>query len=314
MFTPNGRFKTSNNPPDAQDNGITMCYCGSFISPTSWEPVWNIESILKLFVSIMSSNENDGLGHLRENNEKKREEAKKSRKNILSDPFAKKIIEDNASKITSPAKYYALFVLYSDDLLQIKKSFESTSENIQSSYLTYLEDSHDLDLEIKQQMKLEIYNQWKVKMNSYVQMKTESENNWQFPIKNLPETQKFHFETSSRKVLAFSYEKFKQQLKSMHKDESEQLEIYQTNVTDDFKKEFKKEFTKAYSEKIHKDFKLDFQSNLNAVRVLKIIKHLPLELQYIIACRILNNSSNYMKSYEYLLLEGSLTYFIKESN
>jgi hypothetical protein len=305
MFTPSGRFEISKYPPDDKDRGISICDGYNFYQSHEEYQVYSMGETLRLLIATLLSENHFGRKLLISSDDEIRKYAKNSTKEILSDKFAQNILEHHSYNFKNPIDYFSLFVLYSDNFFQLTELFESNKTNNNSlsnnaSFLSYLNDYLGLNTIIEQQFELEIYNKWR--------SQNKTQNNIQTAANDIVKSEKFNFESNTKKEsdLAYKYFESRITLTRILPDDLKSLESYKMSISD----EFKNEFAKRYYEKFRKDFELDFKSMINMARAFKIIKYLPLELQYIVACRILNIKSNYMKSHEHLLFENSLKYFI----
>jgi ubiquitin-conjugating enzyme E2 J2 len=68
MLTPNGRFGIGNK----------ICLTNSGYHADQWSAIWNIRSLLEAFLSIMSDDLTDGLQHLHETTEQRKQHAANS--------------------------------------------------------------------------------------------------------------------------------------------------------------------------------------------------------------------------------------------
>ena len=68
MLTPNGRFATNKK----------ICLTNSGYHSESWSPIWNIRLQLLGFISIMADDSTNGISHIKESPESRKQKAKQS--------------------------------------------------------------------------------------------------------------------------------------------------------------------------------------------------------------------------------------------
>jgi hypothetical protein len=94
MLTPNGRF----------DIEKKICLTISGYHPDQWSAMWNIQKILGAFLSVMTSDLDHGISHIKKSKEERQELAARSLKyNIENYPailkgFSRFVIYDEPSK------------------------------------------------------------------------------------------------------------------------------------------------------------------------------------------------------------------------
>ncbi len=99
MITPNGRFVPESYPFSPNSRGI----CTSFTSyhPETWSPIYNIETVLKSFISFMCDNDGAMGAIINTPDTKKKELAVNSLNHLLKEPLVQNLFPELCVELTN---------------------------------------------------------------------------------------------------------------------------------------------------------------------------------------------------------------------